>query len=194
MATFQPFPAKFSCNKSPAAYVSEKDGGSARITSGRVSRPTKRMVLSDLIRDVIRTLWAHKLRTFLTMFGIAWGIVSIVLMVAAGEGLRVGQAKVASTFGRDVMIVFAGRTSMQAGGTRAGRLVHWVDSDIQHLQAEATECQYAIPELEQNDVRSHTAFNAAAFTVTGSMPEFSEIRSLGVSEGRFYNGDDINEG
>ena len=51
------------------------------------------MVLKDLINDVMRTLWAHKLRTLLTMFGIAWGIVSIVLMVAAGEGLRVGQER-----------------------------------------------------------------------------------------------------
>ena len=152
------------------------------------------MSFRDLIQDVFRTLWAHRVRTLLTMFGIAWGIVSIVLMVAAGEGLRVGQAKQAATLGRDIMIVFHGRTSLQAGGTRAGRVVHWLDSDISHLQSEATACQYAIPELEQNDVRSHTAFNAAAFTVTGSMPEFSEIRSLGISEGRFYNYDDIAEG
>jgi putative ABC transport system permease protein len=129
----------------------------------------------------------------LTMFGIAWGVVSIVLMTAAGEGLRVGQAKQAETLGRDLMIVFHGRTSLQAGGTRAGRLVHWVDSDIAHLQSEAPDCQYTIPELEQNTVRSHTAYNAAAFTVTGSMPEFGEIRSLGVSEGRFYNSDDMAE-
>jgi len=152
------------------------------------------MSFRDLIQDVSRTLWAHRVRTMLTMFGIAWGVVSIVLMTAAGEGLRVGQAKQAETLGRDLMIVFHGRTSLQAGGTRAGRLVHWVDSDIAHLQSEAADCQYTIPELEQNDVRSHTAYNAAAFTVTGSMPEFSEIRSLGVSEGRFYNSDDIKEG
>jgi putative ABC transport system permease protein len=151
------------------------------------------MSLRDLISDVFRTLWAHRVRTLLTMFGIAWGIVSIVLMTAAGEGLRVGQAKQAASLGKDLMIVFHGRTSLQAGGTRAGRLVHWVDSDLAHLQAEAPDCQYAIPELEQNDVRSHTAYNAAAFTVTGSMPEFSEIRSLGVSDGRFYNSDDIKE-
>ena len=50
-----------------------------------------------------------------------------------------------------------------------------------------------IPELEQQTVRSHTAYNAAAFTVTGSTPEFAEIRSLGVSEGRFYDGDDLKE-
>ena len=51
------------------------------------------MVLRDLIGDVFRTLWSHKLRTFLTMFGIAWGIVSIVLMVAAGEGLAQGSGR-----------------------------------------------------------------------------------------------------
>jgi putative ABC transport system permease protein len=71
------------------------------------------MVLRDLIRDVFQTLWGHKLRTALTMFGIAWGVISIVLMVAAGEGLRVGQAKVSQNFGRDLMIIFAGRTSLQ---------------------------------------------------------------------------------
>ena len=151
------------------------------------------MAFLDLIRDVFRTLWAHRVRTLLTMFGIAWGVVSIVLMVAAGEGLRVGQAKQAETLGRDVMIVFHGRTSLQAGGLHAGRLVHWVDSDIPYLQDEATDCEYAIPELEQQDVRSHTAFNAAAFTVTGSTPEFGEIRSLTVSEGRFYDEDDLKE-
>src|ERR1039457_1851345 len=134
------------------------------------------MSFRDLIQDVFRTLWAHRVRTLLTMFGIAWGVVSIVLMVAAGEGLRVGQAKQAETLGRDLMIVFHGRTSLQAGGTRAGRLVHWVDSDIVHLQEEAPDCQYVIPELEQDTVRSHTAYNAAASTVTGSTPEFAEIR------------------
>src|ERR1700744_3447362 len=90
---------------------------------------TIRMTLRDLVFDVMRTLWSHKLRTFLTMFGIAWGIVSIVLMVAAGEGLRVGQQKVSQNFGRDVMIIFAGRTSMQAGGLNAGRRIRWEDSD-----------------------------------------------------------------
>lgn len=151
------------------------------------------MAFRDLIQDVFRTLWAHRVRALLTMLGIAWGVVSIVLMVAAGEGLRVGQAKQAETLGRDLMIVFHGRTSLQAGGLRAGRLTRWVDSDLPHLQAETPECQYVIPELEQNTVRSHTAYNAAAFTVTGSTPEFAQIRSLGIAEGRFYDEDDVRE-
>src|SRR5260370_22631409 len=88
------------------------------------------MTLRDLFHDVLRTLWAHKLRAFLTMFGIAWGIVSIVLMVAAGEGLRKGQAEQARNLGKDIMIVFHGRTSLQAGGMAPGPAVHCEDSDV----------------------------------------------------------------
>lgn len=152
------------------------------------------MVLRDLIRDVFRTLWSHKLRTFLTMFGIAWGIVSIVLMVAAGEGLRKGQEEQTRNLGKDIMIVFHGRTSLQAGGTRAGRVVRWEDADVQAVQAEGTACQYALPELEQGDVRTHSNYNNASLLVTGSYPEFADIRSLTVAEGRFYNWDDEREG
>jgi len=151
------------------------------------------MIFRDLIGDVLRTLWAHKLRTLLTMFGIAWGIVSIVLMTAAGEGLRVGQAKQAETLGKDIMIVFHGRTSLQAGGQRAGKEVRWVDSDVPFAQEQSPDCEYILPELEQNSVRSHSAYNAAAFLVTGSYPPFGEIRSLEVGSGRFYNWDDMKE-
>jgi len=152
------------------------------------------MVLRDLIRDVFRTLWSHKLRTFLTMFGIAWGIVSIVLMVAAGEGLRKGQETQTRNLGKDIMIVFHGRTSLQAGGARAGRVVHWEDPDVQAVHEAAPDCEHAIPELEQEDVRTHSNYNNAAFLVTGSYPEFGDIRSLNVGSGRFYNWDDQREG
>src|SRR5512134_209265 len=142
------------------------------------------MVFRDLLRDVMRTLFAHKLRTLLTMFGIAWGIVSITLMVAAGEGLRVGQAKVAENFGKDVMIVFAGRTSLQAGGLKAGRRVQWTASDHLEIQKQAPSCGYVMPELGQNaSVRS--AHNSGSLTVTGSMPDFADLRSIPIAEGRY---------
>src|SRR5574340_193373 len=136
------------------------------------------MVFRDLLRDVVQTLWAHKLRTALTMFGIAWGIVSIVLMVAAGEGLRVGQAKVAATLGRDLMIIFAGNTSLQAGGLRAGRRVRWDDTDVPVLQTEAVDCEYVLPELGQGNIRVTSAYNSGAFTVTGSSPPFAHARNV----------------
>src|ERR1700731_211376 len=87
------------------------------------------MSFRDLLKDTLATLWAHKRRTLLTMFGIAWGIISITVMVAAGEGLGVGIQRNQETFGKDVMIVFSGRTSMQAGGSRPGRVVRWNEDD-----------------------------------------------------------------
>lgn len=148
------------------------------------------MILRDLFLDVLRTLWAHKLRAALTMFGIAWGIVSIVLMVAAGEGLRVGQAKVQATLGKDVMIIFAGTTSMQAGGARAGRRVRWDDTDVPILEEEATDCEYVLPELGQGSVRITSSYNSGSFEVAGSSPPFQEVRSTDPGMGRFYNWDD----
>ena len=122
------------------------------------------MHLRDLFRDTIQTLWAHKLRTFLTMFGMAWGIVSIVLMTAAGEGLAVGQAKVAEGFSKDLMIVFAGRTSTQAGGLRAGRRVRWNVADIDEIRARTPDCRNVLPELGQDNVRIRSAYNDAGFS------------------------------
>jgi putative ABC transport system permease protein len=147
------------------------------------------MVFSDLVRDTLRTMAQHKLRTFLTMFGIAWGIVSITLMVAAGEGLRVGQAKVAENFGKDVMIVFAGRTSLQAGGMRAGRKIQWTATDHLAIQEQAPACGYVMPELGQN-VPVRSAYNSGTLTVTGSMPDFAYVRSIPIAEGRYPDWED----
>jgi putative ABC transport system permease protein len=88
------------------------------------------MTLRDLWADAIRTLWAHKLRTGLTMFGIAWGVIAITLMVAAGEGLREGQRKNSETFGKNIMIINAGRTSLQAGGMLGVGLSYFLSAVI----------------------------------------------------------------
>jgi len=147
------------------------------------------MTFRDLVRDTLGTLRAHKLRTALTMFGIAWGIVSITLMVAAGEGLRVGQKKVSEAFGRDLMIVFAGRTSLQAGGMRAGRQIRWRAADADIVLDQAPACGHAMPELGQN-VPVRSAYNSATLLVTGSKPDFAYIRSIPVAQGRYPSWED----
>jgi len=147
------------------------------------------MTIRDLLFDTLRTLWSHKLRTFLTMFGIAWGIVSITLMVAAGEGLRVGQKTQMETFAKNVMIVFAGRTSMQAGGMRAGRPLRWHATDYLGVAESAPDCQYVLPEIG-NTEQVRSLHNSGSPSVNGSLPPFADIRSVTVAEGRFYDWDD----
>jgi putative ABC transport system permease protein len=148
------------------------------------------MNLSDLFKDTIQTLWAHKLRTFLTMFGIIWGIISITLMVAATEGLRVGLKHNAESFGKDIMIFFSGRTSMQAGGMRAGRDVHWNEDDYVTVLAQSPACRYVIPEVG-NKVPLRSRYNSGDLLTEGSLPEFAGVRSIHVAEGRFYDDQDV---
>ncbi len=151
------------------------------------------MFFRELVAQTIRNLLAHKLRSFLTMFGIAWGIVSITVMVAAGEGLRVGQRKARETLGKDIMIVFGGRTSLQAGGLRAGKLVRLVDADFPAVRDSTPDCQHVVPELG-NLANARSEFNSGRFTVTGSHTVFQEIRSIKLDQGRFYHLEDLTEG
>jgi putative ABC transport system permease protein len=147
------------------------------------------MTIRDLFLDTLHTLWTHRLRTGFTMFGIAWGIVSITLMVAAGEGLRVGQAKVAASFGKDIMIVFSGSTSLQVGGKKAGRRLRWHDTDHVTVKEMTPDARYVIPE-QGRSVAVRSPYNSGSFLSTGSLPEFAEIRSIDIAEGRFYNHED----
>ncbi len=136
------------------------------------------MSFQDLLRDTLGTLWAHKRRTMLTMFGIAWGIISITVMVAAGEGLGAGIQKNQETFGK-----------VQAGGTRSGRLIRWSEEDYVPVAKEAPACKYVMPELG-NNVQVHSLFNSGNLQVVGALPPFTEIRSIAVAQGRFYNEED----
>lgn len=148
------------------------------------------MSFRDLLGDTFHTLAAHKRRTALTLFGITWGIVSIVLMVAAGEGLRVGFERKKAEFGRDFIVFWAGRTSLQVGGTRAGRQIQWTATDHVQVQRDSPSCRHVMPELGQDDVPVRSSYNDASLLVTSSLPPFAEIRSIYVAEGRYPNWED----
>jgi len=151
------------------------------------------MLLGELWQQTLRTLWANKLRSLLTMFGIAWGIASITLLVAGAEGLLVGFQHAKETFGKDVMIVFAGRTSLQVGGTRAGRLIRFHDGDAELIMKTCPACAHVTPELG-NAAIARSPYNNGRFLVTGAYPIFAEIRSLYIAEGRFYNQEEVQTG
>ena len=77
----------------------------------------------EVLSQVASNLSRNKLRSFLTMFGILWGMISVVVLSATGEGFRRGNDKVLRELGKNIGIVWGGRTSMQAGGERAGRQI-----------------------------------------------------------------------
>ncbi len=77
--------------------------------------------MREVLSQVVMNLRANKLRSFLTMFGILWGVISVVILSATGEGFQRGNQHVLEELGRNVGIVWGGRSSQQAGGERAGR-------------------------------------------------------------------------
>src|ERR1700759_4129335 len=91
----------------------------------------------DIIRQSLATLWAHKLRSFLTMFGIAWGVFSLLLLVGAGEGFRSGQKKNMAELGENVMFIFNGRAPAVRGSVASGRDYYLTYRDYLDIKSEA---------------------------------------------------------
>ncbi|HEY7789876.1 MAG TPA: ABC transporter permease [Vicinamibacterales bacterium] len=132
----------------------------------------------------IQNLKAHKLRSFLTMFGILWGVVSVVVLAATGEGFQRGNDHVLRELGQNIAIVFPGRTSLQAGGERAGRRVVLTVADARALATESPLVAVASPEIERDRVRVKSRFNAASVSVQGVEPSYQSIRTLDLESGR----------
>ncbi len=95
------------------------------------------MIFFEILRQMLRTLWAHKLRSFLTMFGIAWGVGSLLLLVGLGEGFRSGNRRELNSLGEDIMFVFPGRAPAVAGNMSSGRSYNLTDEDYQDIVQEA---------------------------------------------------------
>src|ERR671934_1502070 len=103
--------------------------------------------MREALVQSLQNLRANKLRSFLTMFGILWGMISIVILSATGEGFRQGNDKVLREFGKNVAILWPGRTSVQAGGERAGRRIHLTAEDARYLAQQSRLVDQISPEI-----------------------------------------------
>jgi len=147
----------------------------------------------NVIRQVWDNLRANKLRSFLTMFGIMWGIVSIVILSALGEGFQRGNETVLQELGRNILIIRNGRTSMQAGGERAGRPIRLEFQDVVALKRDSNLLEDVSPEIMKGGVRVKSAFNSASLQMSGVWPVFQKIRTIEVDRGRLLNDTDDRE-
>jgi putative ABC transport system permease protein len=144
-------------------------------------------MLLDIFAQIFRTLWAHKLRSFLTMFGIAWGVGSLLLLVGLGEGFRSGNKRELAQYGKDIMFIFPGRAPVVQGSMNSARGYLLTYADYSDIRREAPHVRNASPVLIRTDVRAVSQFASANGELAGVEPQFSEIRYLPLKQGRWLN-------
>jgi putative ABC transport system permease protein len=148
---------------------------------------------SDIISQTFRILWAHKLRSFLTMFGIAWGVGSLLLLVGLGEGFRSGQAKNLSNLGTDIMFLFSGRVPAIEGSSQSGKLYRLTYDDYVAIKNEARSVRNVSPVLNREDIRAVSDYNTTNGQVFGVSYEYNQIRTIPLQTGRWLTTQDQGE-
>jgi len=147
----------------------------------------------ELFSQVFSSFFRNKLRSLLTMAGIAWGIASIVLIVAMGEGFKAGQRNSMKSLGENIVILFGGRTSSQAGGQRAGRRIRLSGQDIKDIRTECYLVRHVTGELE-NNTRAVSEFNGSGFETNGVEANYPLLRNCALAEGHFFTEADQADG
>ena len=143
--------------------------------------------VSDIFAQIFRNLWAHKLRSFLSMFGIAWGVGSLLLLVGVGEGFRSGNKRELAEFGKDIMFMFPGRAPAVQGSMNSARPYLLTYQDYVDVRTQAPHVRNACPLLSRTDLKQVSEFASAGVEILGVEPQLNEISYLPLKDGRWLN-------
>lgn len=149
--------------------------------------------VGDIFGQVFRAIWANKLRSFLTMFGIAWGVGSMLLLISVGEGFRSGQRRSLATLGNDLIMMWGGTIPAVANQHTGMRPYNLTLSDAEAIRSEASEVRNATAFINRNDIKQQSAYESAGGQAIGAEPNYSSIRFLPIKEGRFINQADMHD-
>jgi putative ABC transport system permease protein len=146
-------------------------------------------MLRDVLQEAYGAMRHDRRRTALTVLGMAWGIATVVMLLAYGNGFGQACANIFANFGTKLVIVVPDRTSLQAGGRKAGVLIRFTLDDVDTLTTNLPQISRITPEVsKQSSVQYDT--RVFTFPVTGNYPNVLSIRALKIDQGRFYNLED----
>jgi putative ABC transport system permease protein len=147
------------------------------------------VLLKEVINQAIYALISQRFRASLTMLGIAWGIVTVVLLMAYGNGFHSALVYgFRGAYSDGTVVVFGGQTSLQAGGERAGKPVRMVEEDAEAIK-DLGLVKYASPEYIRTLVIAYGNRQTSA-AVRGVAPEYGIMRNEVAEIGRFINQED----
>jgi len=140
----------------------------------------------DSFAQVLGAMWAHKLRSFLTMFGIAWGVGSLLLLVGLGEGFRAGTQKSLANFGEDYMQIYSGHVAAMGDSQLSARQYRLDYQDYLDIR-NSPYVRNATPVLYRGDLRLVSEYGSSNGYVDGSEPQFYDIRYQPIDQGRWLS-------
>ena len=147
---------------------------------------------TDTLGQVFRAMMANKLRTFLTMFGIAWGVGSLLVLVGLGEGFRSGQHRQLSTFGNDLVMLWDGTIPALANQHTGMRPYQLTPGDEEAIRS-LPQVRAVTAFLSRNDLYEVSAYANSSGQVLGVEPNYTAVRFVPLAEGRFLTADDVAE-
>ena len=147
--------------------------------------------LGDTFGQVFRAIWANKLRSFLTMFGIAWGVGSMLLLISVGEGFRSGNHRQLASFGNDLIMMWGGTIPAVPNQHTGMRPYNLTLSDAQAIRTQAPDVRAAVAYLDRDDIKQQSVYQTAGGDVVGTEANYVDIRFLPIAEGRFFSADDM---
>jgi len=146
-------------------------------------------MFQDLLQESYDAMRHNRRRTALTMLGMAWGIATVVMLLAYGDGFGRACANIFANFGTKLFIVVPGRSSMQAGGEKAGAQIRFTLDDIDLLTSNIPQITHITPNVNKDSI---VQYDARSFTmsVNGEYSNTFLIRALTLDQGRFFNAED----
>ena len=147
--------------------------------------------LYDIIAQVFRSIGANKLRSFLTMFGIAWGVASLLLLIGLGEGFRSGQRRGLAQLGTDVIMAWGGTIPAmpnQHTGMKPYKLTY---GDVEAIRAGAPHVRGVTAFINRGDLKQVSEYSSTGGSVMGVELNYPDIRNLPIAQGRFLDMEDI---
>jgi putative ABC transport system permease protein len=147
----------------------------------------------DILTQAYASLTFNRRRSALTMVGMAWGIATVVLLMAYGTGFSTAIVNIFKSYAAmQAMVVVGGRTSMQAGGNKAGVNVRLTKDDMDRIVANVPHVMKITPESFYNTLISYEG-RSYTWTVHGGYPMLRDIQNLQVETGRFYGPEDMQQ-
>ncbi|GAB4334327.1 MAG: ABC transporter permease [Calditrichia bacterium] len=146
------------------------------------------------LKEIFQYLRQYKSRTFMTMFGIIWGTMTVILLLAFGVGIRDQLSKNMHGIGEGIAIVWPGSTSIPFEGYGKGRRIRLTPDDIEYIRTQVKGIRRISPEMSQRRATIRVADKRNQPNLTGIIPEYGPMRNIWPEEGgRWLNEADLKE-